>query len=93
MAIMDNIKSKSSGILDYLKEEWDQLREEDDIPLIVRRLENGYYEAHYEGEALEFRKRKAVLYIMEKMGTAALQLNVVKQYLKELSDLQAVDAE
>ncbi len=81
-----DIKSTSKNLFNtsknYLKELWDREQEEDNVDLVIRRLNEGYYDQLPNGQE---RKHHAVCIVMDKLGTASLQLDVVRRYLKELS--------
>lgn len=82
-----DIKSTSKNLFNtsknYLKELWDKEQEEDNVDIVIRRLNEGYYDQLPNGQE---RKHHAVCIVMDKLGTASLQLDVVRRYLKELSD-------
>lgn len=82
-----DIKSTSKNLFETsksrLKDLWDREREEDNVDLVIRRLNEGYYDQLPNGQE---RKHHAVCIVMDKLGTASLQLDVVRRYLKDLSD-------
>lgn len=61
----------------------DKEQEEDNVDLVIRRLNEGYYDRLPNGQE---RKHHAVCIVMDKLGTASLQLDVVRRYLKDLSN-------
>lgn len=82
-----DIKSTSKNLFNisknYLKELWDKEQEEDNVDLVIRRLNEGYYDQLPNGQE---RKHHAVCIVMDKLGTASLQLDVVRRHLKDLSE-------
>lgn len=82
-----DIKTSSKNLFctakDRVKELWDKEQEEDNVDLVIRRLNEGYYDRLPNGQE---RKHHAVCIVMDKLGTASLQLDVVRRYLKALSD-------
>ena len=82
-----DIKTTSKNLFETsksrIKELWDKEMEEDNVDLVIRRLNEGYYDQLPNGQE---RKHHAVCIVMDKLGTASLQLDVGKRYLKEVSD-------
>lgn len=78
MSHNETIKANAAKIGSKIKEQFSIINEDGDISLIIRRLENDWYDKQTNGKA---RKRRAVLKVMEELGDASRSIKSVQDFI------------
>jgi hypothetical protein len=83
MSHNETIKANAAKFGSKIREQFSIINEDGDIPLIIRRLENDWYDDQTNGKA---RKRRAILKVMEELGESSRSLKPVQDFIADEYD-------